>query len=420
MINATFFVKESETIKIKDKHNFSFNNFNKNVILNYTKTKFGIDCFCQLICYKNEDNKYFLLTESDLIYYYRKELFIQLKSDKKCFCKLPRDELIRKVNEYYNIINENETREKFLIEKEENFYDVIIDIDSINYLKGRGWEIKKSKESQEKEIYEKIIKEETIKIGVLGLNNVGKSFILGKIAGVEIPTGYSIETKGISIKYKTSDHICLLDSAGFETPLLKYELDMYQNDNKTNEINNCENKKINEKLRESVRNKANDNISIIQNKLKKREKEIEIARDKTQTERFIEQLIISLSDMLILVIGKLTRTEQKLITRIKNIVENKETIKNIIIIHNLAQYNRKIEVENHINKILLQSATFSLIEQKVIGIPKYEDRTFYIEEGNSPNIKVYHYLMAKQGTEAGKFYNELTIQLIKQNYNQCN
>ncbi len=39
------------------------------------------------------------------------------------------------------------------------------------------------------------------------------------------------------------------------------------------------------------------------------ELEYDLAKDKTQTKRFIEQLIISLSDILILVIGKLKRTE---------------------------------------------------------------------------------------------------------------
>ena len=51
---------------------------------------------------------------------------------------------------------------------------------------------------------------------MLGLNNVGKSFILGLIANVIIPTGHSIATKGISIKYTEGENesekgVCLLD-----------------------------------------------------------------------------------------------------------------------------------------------------------------------------------------------------------------
>jgi hypothetical protein len=125
--------------------------------------------------------------------------------------------------------------------------------------------------------------------------------------------------------------------------------------------------------------------------------------------------------MLILVIGKLTRTEKKLITRIKNIVKERDNcqIRTIIIIHNLAQYHKKIEVENHINNSLKQSATFSLIEKKVEGIKEYQDRIYYVEEAGQGDIKVVHYILAKQGTEAGDYYNNLTLQLIKQKYNDC-
>ena len=144
-----------------------------------------------------------------------------------------------------------------------------------------------------------------------------------------------------------------------------------------------------------------------------------MSRDKAQTERFIEQLIISLSDMIILVVGKLTRTEQRLITRIKNLARRNEKnkIKSIIIVHNLAQYHRIMEVEKHINNYLKVSATFKLLTKKVFGIPNYKDRTYYVEKLNEQeDIEVFHYIMAKDGTEAGNYYNNLTIELIKQQY----
>ena len=70
------------------------------------------------------------------------------------------------------------------------------------------------------------------------MNNVGKSFLLKKIAIPNLPSGYSIETKGISIKYADPKDnndddeikgICILDSAGFETPLLKEEKPIINN-----------------------------------------------------------------------------------------------------------------------------------------------------------------------------------------------
>ena len=310
------------------------------------------------------------------------------------------DNVIKKnkelINENESLINNSRARLEFMDEKALKFYDVIIEIDSINKLTKSGWKINYNEER--KEIYEKIVKEKTLKIGVLGVNNIGKSYILGLISKIEIPTGYSIETKGISIKYCEGEvgsdkEICLLDSAGFETPLLNDEI-----------ID--ENGKINEDNKANKQN-IDENLLYLQ-------KIEQISKDKSQTERFIEELIITLSDMLILVVGKLTRREQKLIDRIKKLVSEKENAQfnSIIIIHNLSQFNELIEVDNHINNILKKSATFNLEEIKVAGIKKYEGRHFFSEKDGTD-----HYIMARQNSVAGKYYNEMTIELIKQKYN---
>lgn len=294
-------------------------------------------------------------------------------------------------------LSKNNATDKAYFDEEENknYYDVVIEIDSINTLTKNGWKINYNENNKEK--YEKIIKEETLKIGVLGLNNVGKSFILSLLAGLEIPTGFSIETKGISIKYtedeeKSDKNICILDSAGLETPLLIDEIP---------DENNILEKENKDEI---------DKNNLMMQKLQ------QIAHDKGQTERFIEELIIALSDMLILVVGKLTRREQNLITRIKEIVNQKENnqFKSIIIIHNLAQYNEIIEVEKHIDKVLKKSATFRLLEKSVIGIKEHEGKVFFTEEDGTD-----HFIMARALSPAGQKYNQLTIDLIKSKYNDC-
>ena len=120
--------------------------------------------------------------------------------------------------------------------------------------------------------------------------------------------------------------------------------------------------------------------------------------------------------MLILVVGKLTRKEQNFITKIKNYVQEKEnsSLKSVIIIHNLAHFNEKIEVENHIKNVLKNSATFQLLEKKVMGIQGYEDRVFYTEKDFTD-----HFIMARHNSKAGEEYNNLTIELIKRKYNEC-
>ena len=56
-------------------------------------------------------------------------------------------------------------------------------------------------------------------VGILGLGNVGKSYILSLFTGEELPIGDSIHTKGISVKSK--DNLIILDSVGIEAPLTK-------------------------------------------------------------------------------------------------------------------------------------------------------------------------------------------------------
>ena len=65
------------------------------------------------------------------------------------------------------VLRTNATKEEYLKNPAEEYYDVVIDINSINSLKNEGWEIKYNK--KRKEVYDKIIREPTIKIGVLGL-----------------------------------------------------------------------------------------------------------------------------------------------------------------------------------------------------------------------------------------------------------
>ena len=168
---------------------------------------------------------------------------------------------------------------------------------------------------------------------------------------------------------------------------------------------------------------SKNGVSDLEKAIKFDEIEDILSRDKAQTERFIEQLIISLSDMIILVIGKLTRTEQRLITRIKNLSRKNEKnkIKSIIIVHNLAQYHKIKEIDNHIKQYLNKSATFNIIKRIFMGNEKFSGREYHVEKSDDPeDIEVYHYIMAKEGTEAGNYYNNYTMELIKNQYNSFN
>ena len=120
------------------------------------------------------------------------------------------------------------TTNKVILDQPSNidqFYDIIVHIDSIKDI-NKGWEIEKNESGQAN--YNKYKGEKIIKIGVIGNANKGKSFILSKISKMNLPSGMSIKTEGLSIKYPDLDKyknrkIALLDSAGLETPVLVSE-----------------------------------------------------------------------------------------------------------------------------------------------------------------------------------------------------
>ena len=49
--------------------------------------------------------------------------------------------------------------------------------------------------------YEEFKKDKVVKIGVIGNSNKGKSFILSKFSKFNLPSGMSIKTQGLSIKF---------------------------------------------------------------------------------------------------------------------------------------------------------------------------------------------------------------------------
>ena len=296
-----------------------------------------------------------------------------------------------------------------------NFYDVIIDIKSIKDI-SKGWEVKFSKRAEEK--YKEFKKERIIKIGVIGNSNKGKSFLLSKISKIDLPSGTSIRTEGLSIKYPELDlykdrRIALLDSAGLETPVLKEskdkedrveekEAEKKPNDTKT------QNKEENEEVKSKEENEdENENEE-------KNDKELfkEKSREKIITELFLQNYIINNSDILIVVVGILTYSEQKLLNRIKTEIQRSKINKPLFIIHNLITYTSIEQVKDYITRFLLKSATFNLEEgHKISTKTQSKAGAYYYEKKTEP--KIYHLIFANEGSEAGKHYNNFTLDFLE-------
>ena len=408
---------QDDDVEILDKFDFYDYTLNSTIgnLKEYFLTTFSdkyIYCKCQLSVYYKVNNIYHILSNNDydkLNYTIYDELYL-IKVKAECDCELKKYKDFMSISKFalitkLKLLEENnesnlqtkieleEYKKKYeelnkknlLLQKEveklgkldeiknhgtakfEDFYDIVIDINSIKNVNTDGWKVKFNENGLNK--YKKYKEQELITIGVLGNNNKGKSFILSRISKIKLLTGTSIQTEGLSIKYPELKgykrrQIILLDSAGLETPVFKTE-------NIFKEIKDDKEKEEPEKnLEEKEDEKNNDKNADLNDKEKKQNEEFkENARDKIMTELFLENFIIRNTDILLIVVGKLTYSEQLLINKIK--VESKKQNKGrIFIIHNLQEFRTKDQVENYIKNTLLKCSTFDLNKRTWITIEK--------------------------------------------------
>ncbi len=274
-----------------------------------------------------------------------------------------------------------------------DIYDLVIDINAMKSLLDKGWEEEFTDKGKQR--YEEKKNKPSVVVSVIGNQNKGKSWILGKISGEEIPKGYACKTRGLSIIYPTIDkqNIILLDTAGFETPLV--ENDVYKLSKKKDELSEKE-------YLEEV---------------------TDLAKDRQMTEYFLQRFVLTQANILLVLVGQLTYTDQKFLNRVKKECGDKR----IFIIHNLKNLEKKEQVENYIKDTLFLSLTFKLKANNMIIFDDITEKDkennnyiYYTEEfndddddNNQVQQDIVHLIMAKEGTEAGKYYNKTTIDYIK-------
>ena len=404
----------SENVQLFDE--FDFIDYSLDSTIDYLKeyflTNFGHKyryCKCELyVFFKNEkENSYRRLTEVDtnkLKDFFYDELYL-IRVTIPCRCKykkylkymnMKKFDIIKKLKETEDKLNEEIKGSKELgkeierLNKEneiknhsnpkfEDFYDIIIDINSIKKINSEGWKVIFNKKGLDN--YKKYKEIGSITIGVVGNSNKGKSFLLSQISKQPLLSGASIQTKGLSVKYPElkeyeNRQIILLDSAGFETPVLRNNNEENNIDKKDeikeqkNEINNEKDEKQNNSEKNEEKIQANKEIS--DKEFKQNEEFKENARDKNLTEFFLQNFIIKESDIILLVVGKLTYSEQLLINKIKTEIKSDKSQK-ILIIHNLQEFSAKKQVEDYIRDTLLKCSTFNLIERPGINTKKTKE-----------------------------------------------
>ena len=469
-----------------DKYKFLSNDHKKRLneydVQEFYLIKTNALCDCEYKMY----TKYIIMEKFDIIAKL-KDLDLQNKKNEIEIEKL------KKSNEKKNSANDKLNKENSKLKNEieklkkveelrnyktskfEDFYDIIIDINSIKSVNTEGWKVKFDQKGLDK--YNKYKDTELIIISVIGNNNKGKSFLLSKISKIKLLFGTSIYTQGLSVKYPElkgykGRQLILLDSAGLETPVLKNKKkeiiinnQMINDDeeenqklkdsqlNKELEENEIqEENKINEDL--GNKNEIKENLNLKDKELEQNKEFKENARDKIMTELFIQNFLIKVSDILLIVVGKFTYSEQLLINKIK--VEAKKQNKGrIFIIHNLQEFRTVEQVQNYIKEDLSNFATFKLKKRTWITTEKdkeniqenkeingnnpeqknkifekineknvYEDSkltdvhfTEILNYGDKKKLEVYHLIIANEDSEAGNVYNQYAYNFLENVYN---
>lgn len=328
-----------------------------------------------------------------------------------------------------------------MTEKNElDYYDIVIDVNSIENVLN-GWKVGYTEEGKKQ--YEAKKDAKSCVVGVVGNKNKGKSFLLAKLAGMDLPSGHSITTKGLSVKYPKDKYknIILLDTAGLETPLT--ETEYYKVEEEVKKYIEEENKKKGEgekiKTEEEEEEEEDEHINEIdkedaqKEEMEKQRAEAKLnviekfARDKQITEYFLQKFILQESDILVLLVEQLNYSDQKLLNRIKNECKGKL----LFVVHNLYNFVSVKQVEDYLEETLMKSLTFKLKKNKMREYVGDEQQYFYteqyyrpesgneeeeIEYDNDDENTVIHLIMANDGesSEAGKKFNQSTIKYLKQ------
>lgn len=200
-----------------------------------------------------------------------------------------------------------------------------------------------------------------------------------------------MKTEGLSVIYETKEnlyyHLSILDSPGEETPLL---------------IQNIREKEIGDEKKDSYINQL-----IFE----------EYYRDKLITEFYIRQFILQKSNLIILVVGSMTLSEQKLYSKVKSelstLQENNVYLKKLlVVVHNLHNFYKIDDVNDYIENTLKKLYNVELEEiqmydpdNKIYGFNKY-----YLEKDNE---NIIHLLFINDYCSYSEYYNKNTIWYIR-------
>ena len=108
-------------------------------------------------------------------------------------------------------------------------------------------------------------------------------------------------------------------------------------------------------------------------------------------------------------------------------MKRENTKKKIFIVHNLLNFETKQQVTDYIDNVLKKSLTFQIDERSMTTLEENKEvddtvlnQTYYHEQytdnnDNKKSCTIEHLIMAKEGTEAGNYYNQSAINFLSIN-----
>lgn len=222
-------------------------------------------------------------------------------------------------------------------------YDFVVDVDSVEKIGSAGWNMTCKDETT----IRRLIEGSDVKVSIVGMYNRGKTFLLNELTGGELRTGCVAHTVGLSI-IAPSDDLVFLDTAGQNQPV------------------------------------AADDGAI---------------RDRLLSEQFLRDLVVEVSDVIIVVVNQLTLNDQQFLKTLHKMEQKSHTRKSIIVVHNFRDILDMDAVDVLIKKEMLNCAK---AKQEV----NFESKMKWWRE---PLTNFQHIVMASAGSDAGNAYNANAI-----------
>lgn len=258
-------------------------------------------------------------------------------------------------------------------------YDLVLHIDSL--ISKEGWNLTQSSQFN----MESLLEYEFSRVAFVGRENSGKTFLLNQLSRLNLPSK-NAKTNGLSLV--ATKNFIGLDLVGLQDPV-------YFNDEKTL------------KRLEMTRGEQVSQSPEIRYRM---------LNERTMTDQFVEDYILETCHIIVVMVGKLTQSEQKLIERISKKYKSR---KSIFVVHNYSDLMDVADVEKRVAVDILQAFNVNQIKEiPELNVPVFieEHAEAKIFEGPQKEKEerngIVHLVLGFAEMESGNHYNQGTLDFL--------